>query len=218
MKKITGICLLMLIALTSIPFSAHAEMNDTEITLVPYDFSEQRYTPEYSESSQITLNSEREDLPSSFDSRDYGWVTPLKRQTWGTCWSHAKMSVLETYNISQGLDDTTADYSESHLTWFTYTAPQNESDPNYGDRITLNLNPDDYSVEGYDPVNAREVLPYLPGADHMTVIAALAKWSGIANESDFPPEAEASAIDESYRYDTGSGFVIKSAEWLNDVS
>ena len=100
----------------------------------------------------------------------------------------------------------------------SFAAPQNESDPNYGDRITLNLNPDDYSVEGYDPVNAREVLPYLPGADHMTVIAALAKWSGIANESDFPPEAEASAIDESYRYDTGSGFVIKSAEWLNDVS
>ena len=36
-------------------------------------------------------------LPSSWDSRDYGWVTPVKNQNpWNTCWTFTSCAVIET--------------------------------------------------------------------------------------------------------------------------
>ena len=163
------------------------------------------------------LMSENETLPSLFDARDCGWVTPLKKQTWGTCWSYAKLSVLETYNISQGLDDISADYSEAHFVWFANTKSTDINNPTYGDGITMNFNPEDYFV-GELPDNAAEMGSYAIGGSHATAIGALARWSGITNEADFPPEKDAPIINETYRYNTDSGFVIKSAEWLNNIT
>lgn len=42
-------------------------------------------------------------LPSSWDSRDYGWVTPVRNQyPWGTCWTFAAYAVLETQLLKAG--------------------------------------------------------------------------------------------------------------------
>ena len=42
-------------------------------------------------------------LPSSWDSRDYGWVTPVKNQNpLGTCWTFAANAVIETQLLRTG--------------------------------------------------------------------------------------------------------------------
>ena len=42
-------------------------------------------------------------LPSSWDSRDHGWVTPVKNQNpWGTCWAFAANAVIETQLLRTG--------------------------------------------------------------------------------------------------------------------
>lgn len=216
MKRIAVAFIAILVVFTSVPFSAYAKTSDMEIIISPDGLPEKSYTPTYSSIGQITLMSEDEALPSSFDARDYGWVTPLKRQEWGTCWSYAKISILETYNISQGFDDINADYSEAHLAWFGNTKSTDVNNPTYGDGVTVNFNPDDYFIAEYP--NAAKMGAYTIGATHSTAIGALARWSGIANEADFPPESEGPIIDETYRYNTDSGFVIKSAEWLNNIT
>ena len=77
------------------------------------------------------LNAVRASLPSSYDSRDYGYITAVKNQNpYGTCWTFGTMAPIEAYMIKHGIinNDTGAaattsmDLSESHLAWFNYTS------------------------------------------------------------------------------------------------
>ena len=53
-------------------------------------------------------------LPTRWDSREKGWVSPVKDQgNYGTCWAHATMACLETTGIIQ--ESVTNDYSENHM-------------------------------------------------------------------------------------------------------
>ena len=53
-------------------------------------------------------------LPSSWDSRDYGWVTPIKNQNpFGTCWAFAANAVIETQLLKAGRG--TWDLSEKNM-------------------------------------------------------------------------------------------------------
>ena len=61
-------------------------------------------------------------LPSKFDLRDRGVVTPVKRQEpWGNCWAYAAIAAAET-SILTAMDSTYAetglDLSERHLAWY----------------------------------------------------------------------------------------------------
>ena len=43
-------------------------------------------------------------LPSSWDSRSLGWVTPVRNQNpWGTCWTFAAIATVETQLVKAGL-------------------------------------------------------------------------------------------------------------------
>ena len=54
-------------------------------------------------------------LPSSWDSRDHGWVTPVKDQKpWGTCWTFAANAVVETQLLRTGRGEW--DLSEKNMT------------------------------------------------------------------------------------------------------
>lgn len=54
-------------------------------------------------------------LPSSYDSRSVGCLTPVKNQgSYGTCWAHASIGALET--IIKKTTGATCDFSENNLT------------------------------------------------------------------------------------------------------
>ena len=74
--------------------------------------------------------STRATIPSSYDSRNYGYITSVKNQNpYGTCWTFGTMAPIEAYMIKHGIinNDTGAaatssmDLSEYHLAWFNYT-------------------------------------------------------------------------------------------------
>ncbi len=57
-------------------------------------------------------------LPSSYNSADYGYVTPVKHQgTTSTCWAHAVMAACESSLIKNNGYDTSLDLAELHLAY-----------------------------------------------------------------------------------------------------
>ena len=78
------------------------------------------------------------DLPSKWDSRDYGWVTSVKNQGRSNCcWAFASVGALETSYVKQGFGSrTNTDFSEAHLAWFGLRhRTTDKNDPTYGDGI-----------------------------------------------------------------------------------
>ena len=55
------------------------------------------------------------ELPEKFDLRDYGLVTPVRRQKYGTCWAYAAVAALESNALVKGFG--TYDLSERYLAW-----------------------------------------------------------------------------------------------------
>ena len=144
-------------------------------------------------------------VPESFDARNSGYVTSPKNQgNSGNCWVFSTVSALESDSIVQGAHSLeTADFSEAHFSWFaSRSLTANADDTTYGDG---------YNVQS----------PYLEGGNWLIATAALSRWSGLANENDFPFNSnDFSAMGnypESERYNIGSGTVINSAEVLLDA-
>lgn len=55
-------------------------------------------------------------LPSRWDSREAGWVSPVKDQgLYGTCWAHSTMACLETADLKASNGAVTNDFSENHM-------------------------------------------------------------------------------------------------------
>ncbi len=162
--------------------------------------SKESYLPE------INLFSLINDLPEQYDSREYGYVTDIKYQgESGICWAFSSISALESDCIANGYDTLeNTDYSEAHLAWFSgKSLTDNVNDPTYGDGIN------------YDS-------PYLIGGNWRIATAPLARWSGIANEVDFPFNGfefpSVSGFTEEHRYNNETGKVINSAEIMLNMN
>ncbi|MBQ0105288.1 MAG: Ig-like domain-containing protein [Armatimonadetes bacterium] len=58
-------------------------------------------------------------IPSAYDSRNYGFVTPVRQQSpWGTCWAHASIHSMESsYLIENGLSSDMVSFSPLNLAW-----------------------------------------------------------------------------------------------------
>lgn len=145
-------------------------------------------------------------LPSSFDAREKGYITPVTSQgTTDDCWVFSTISALESDSIANGLTEKeNTDFSEAHLAWFA-CRPVTE---------------DESDISGRDGANFSS--PYYQAGNWRIATAALARRSGLANENDFPfyPGKISSMgnYDESDRYNTGSGVVIDSAQELTDTN
>ena len=144
-------------------------------------------------------------LPESYDARNEGYVTDAKYQgDSGNCWAYSVISVIESERIKKGNDSIeNADYSEAHLAWFTgRPRTENTEDPTHGDG---------YNLES----------PFLSGGNWLMASGTLARWSGIANESDYPYHSNDLSLMTGYsedcRYDTSSGAVINSSEVMLDI-
>ena len=142
-KKLFAILLAVCMVLTMLPTFALAEglsakasrMSPERNGYIPMDYHGSRtLTNAYLRGEGESVNSQnpvRASLPSSYDSRDYGYITAVKNQNpYGTCWTFGTMAPIEAYMIKHGIinNDTGAaatssmDLSESHLAWFNYTS------------------------------------------------------------------------------------------------
>ncbi|MBO4896764.1 MAG: S-layer homology domain-containing protein [Clostridia bacterium] len=141
-------------------------------------------------------------LPARYDSRDFGYVTPVKNQVYSCCWAHAIISCLETYMIKNGLEDPatglpaneTLNLSESHLAWFTYSDAHDKKGMLEGDKTILS-----------DTDNFNNIYLNL-GANFWAGASTLMRREGPAAETEEDLKYEnvyrhLSGIDEKYAYD-----------------
>lgn len=121
-------------------------------------------------------------LPSSYDSREYGFITSVKKQQGGTCWANAATGCMEASCIKQGIAELeNVNFSEMHLAWSLYfQKTDNIDDPTYGDGSN------------------RTDMPISLGADEQSAMSMLARWSGMANESDYPQKSSVYATRQHY--------------------
>lgn len=130
----------------------------------------------------LTQGAEDYSLPSIYDSREYGYITSVKKQQGGTCWANAATGCMEASSIKQGIAEPgKVNYSEMHLAWSLYfQKTDNTDDPTYGDGSN------------------RTDMPINLGADEQSAMSMLARWSGMANESDYPQKASVYATRQHY--------------------
>lgn len=130
-------------------------------------------------------------LPDSYDSRDYGYVTPVRNQgSWGTCWAFSTIASMESYALRHGLvtDVNDIDLSEYNLAYMAYddTSFTDDIGGTVGDSSTTD-----------DMVYALKNL----GGNTAYAFKVLSKWGGIVNECDgLYPELYGSVANE-FTYD-----------------
>lgn len=111
-------------------------------------------------------------LPSKYDSREYGYVTPVKNQgSYGTCWAFSTLAAAESSLLAQGkAEQGKLDLSERHLAYFHYHPA---ADP-------LGL----MAKDSYKPAPGKDYLGL--GATPMMATFTLASWKGAAAEQSAP--------------------------------
>ncbi|MSQ94045.1 MAG: hypothetical protein EXR98_05755 [Gemmataceae bacterium] len=94
----------------------------------------------------LTAQDRAGDLPSAFDLRTVGGVTPIKRQQGGTCWAHGTMAAIESNLLVSGVwkkigDGDVPSLSEYHLDWWNgFNQHKNNDHPDaIKDRTGLNV-------------------------------------------------------------------------------
>ena len=101
----------------------------------------------YSDGVDASLTSTT--MPTSFDLRDRGTVTPVKDQTpWGTCWSFGSTAAAETSILNKlgfTYDEYNLDLSELQTAWFSRSLLPEGSGSQAGEGGA--------AVEGADPLN-----------------------------------------------------------------
>ena len=123
-------------------------------------------------------------VPSSYDLRKYGQTTSIKDQgVTGSCWAFAAVKAMESNSILNGLNTIeTADYSESHLTWYSYNPITNTQSPMYGDGCSIKGT--DLPSGVFNPFGQGQTLnAYDAGGNALSAIFTLAAWSGAKRRS-----------------------------------
>lgn len=126
-------------------------------------------------------------IPAKYDSRDYGYVTPVRNQgSWGTCWAFAAIAAMESTALSHGVanDASALDMSEYNVVYManddrTFVDPLGGTD---GDNTFTD-----------DMTSALRM-----GGNQTMVFRAMSKWAGMVGESDC---AYPGALATIYKYD-----------------
>lgn len=141
-------------------------------------------------------------IPAKYDSRDYGYVTPVRNQgKWGTCWAFAAIAAMESTALSHGVADNkdTLDMSEYNVAYMafddrTFVDPLGgtDGDNTYTDDMTAALS---------------------RGGNQTMVFRAMSKWAGMVNESDCAyPDATATR----YSYDASKlQYILTGVRQIN---
>ena len=143
-----------------------------------------------------------EELPSSFDLRERGVVTPVKTQRpWSTCWSFASIAAAETSILSamgKTYEETGLDLSERHIAWYSkFPVVVKENSGQAG--------------EGYYPIDEN----YIPnhifeyGGEGNEAASLWAMGLGPVYESEYPYQNNEGTLE----YDT---LINRKDEWIED--
>ena len=123
---------------------------------------------------------EKADLPAAYDSRDYGYITPVKNQgDHNTCWTFGAAACCEAYMIKHGVHvgengqvaDQDLNLSEYHLAYYTYTDAYDAEGMLTGDKT--------YFLSSHANGNFLEA-----GGTGELVSYPMMRWTGLADESD----------------------------------
>ncbi|MBR6119177.1 MAG: InlB B-repeat-containing protein, partial [Oscillospiraceae bacterium] len=115
------------------------------------------------------------DLPSSWDSRNYNWITSVKNQgNYGSCWAHAAMGSVEAYMIKNGIPvgtgaaaTTSLNLSETQHCFFNYSSAYDAEGMLTGDKTTLSGSDSCLDAGGNGEMSAY----------------TLQRWTGVSSES-----------------------------------
>ena len=140
MKKLTALMLAVLLVLSLFPIVSLAATDQSRKNTTVQTKHGRGYissplvgkhlTGEHERGQGADLQTASDPLPSRYDSRDYGYLPPVRDQgAYGTCWSFASIASIEAYMIKHGIindetglpADTDINLSETHLAWFSYT-------------------------------------------------------------------------------------------------
>ena len=133
-----------------------------------------------SSSAQENKGPLKAELPETYDSRKYGYITPVRDQgSYNTCWTFGAAACCEAYMIKHGVHvgetgekaDLSLNLSEYHLAYYTYTDAYDAEGMLTGDKTYfLSSHPNGTFLEA--------------GGTGELVSYPLMRWTGLADESD----------------------------------
>ncbi len=129
-------------------------------------------------------------IPEKYDSRDYGYISPIRNQgQFGTCWAHAFVACAEANMIKKGYEENFNNYSELHLAYFYHKRNEAQGDGEDDFDISENENDPQYG--------------YFGGGNGTYAAQFAENFQALAVESDFPYSMISNSadfsIDEKYR-------------------
>ncbi len=126
-------------------------------------------------------------LPQQFDLRQQALSSPVKNQSpWGSCWAFGTLSAMESSamvqkSVSGSSDIAVPDYSERHLTWFSYQQQEGEG------------------------IISTKNQPFDVGGNRQIATGLLSSWAGVEQESEVPyltGKSQVWSVDPKKLYDS----------------
>ncbi|MBR6414306.1 MAG: InlB B-repeat-containing protein [Oscillospiraceae bacterium] len=225
-KKLAALLLVFALALSLLPTTAFASFRTGKALADRVLFPENGGlipTPSFFRSTLRDASTHRscvstsetraaaDELPSRYNSSDYGYITPVRNQNgYNTCWTFGTMGPVEAYMVKHGVKNpktgvaytaSNLDLSEYHLGWFSYTNAYDKLGMLTGDASAPN--PDDATFIS-------------SGGNGLIATMTLMRWEGLASEEE-PALAYSrispNGIDPKYAYNYNVAHV-ESVDWI----
>ncbi len=154
----------------------------------------------------------RDTLPSSYDSRNYNYITSVKNQNpYGSCWAHAAMASVESYMIKHGVEvgstgsaaTTSLNLSETQHCYFNYSTAYDAEGMLTGDKCTLTGSDSCLDSGGNGEMSAYTLQRWCGAADESQSALQYSKASTVAS----------SGLSSTYSYNYNVSHV-QNSEWI----
>ena len=150
-------------------------------------------------------------LPSTWDSRNYNWITSVKNQNpYGSCWAHAAMGSVEAYMIKEGIPvgtgaaaTTSLNLSETQHCFFNYSTAYDAEGMLTGDSCVLLGSDSCLDSGGNGEMSAYTLQRWCGAASESTSALAYSKASTVAS----------SGLGSQYSYQYNVCHV-QNSEWI----